>query len=114
MLGMHWIGEGYDCAEGTLTLANIEKTLIRVPLALGLLTVSPPVVHSHSDGSCAGVILLAESHLSLHCHTAQAWLHADLFSCVAFDAQQVKELLTKCFRVGSWSESVLRRGVRTP
>ena len=114
MLGLHWIGEGYECSVSALTLANIEQTLSIVPAALGLMTVSSPVLHSHADGSCAGVILLAESHLSLHCHTRDAWIHADLFSCVAFDTQHTKQLLTERFGVATWRESLLTRGVQAP
>lgn len=77
---------------------------------LGLTVVRDPVTYAHGDRSVAGIVLIAESHMSLHAFPDQQTLHVDLFSCAPFDAVEAKRLLQRIFLASHWKETLLRRG----
>lgn len=82
-LGVHWLLDASGCANG-LTLASLpalEDVLVGLCEALGLTRVSPPQLfgpNAEDGGSLMGIVLIAESHLSVHAYPTLGRLHADL------------------------------------
>jgi S-adenosylmethionine/arginine decarboxylase-like enzyme len=108
-LGWHWIFDGWvdriACDEQLLV-----RILDEVPARLGLTRVSPPQVFAQEAASVAGIVLLAESHFSLHVFPARGLLHGDLFSCKAFEVSIARRCLEEFFAFRQLSEQVLDRG----
>lgn len=112
-LGWHWV---FDARADSALLRDersLHDALSSVPAELGLRVVSPAQSFSHSDGgerSVAGIVLIAESHFSLHAFPDRGVLHGDLFSCRPFDIDRARALLTARFAITAWNETVLDRG----
>ncbi|MCA9639069.1 MAG: S-adenosylmethionine decarboxylase [Polyangiaceae bacterium] len=90
-LGWHWIVDAFDCDGAALAdRGALLRLLTDVPQVLGLRVVGEPQVHIESapEPLLVGLVLLAESHFSVHARPAQRVLHADLFSCVRFDVER--------------------------
>ena len=67
----------------------------------------------HQDGPLiTGIVLLAESHASVHICALSAAVHADVFSCAPFEVAQAREMLLGRFGGHLAEESVLRRGAK--
>lgn len=103
-LGWHWIVDAFDCDSATLGDRSVlTRLLTQLPDELGLKRVGEPQIHTEGgeDPLLVGLVLLAESHFSIHARPAQRVLHADLFSCARFDAERC---LLELERVYSFSE----------
>jgi S-adenosylmethionine decarboxylase len=109
MLGTHWIADAEGCAPDRLTLERVQAALTEIPQRLGLTIVSAPQVHFDPQTGIAGIVLLAESHFSIHCVPRKTALHVDLFSCREFSSEVAKRWLSDAFRIGAWSESYVPR-----
>lgn len=111
-LGWHWVFDAKaDAAR--LNEANIRRVLQSLPKELGLRTVSDAQCFSHDDNgerSAAGIILIAESHFSLHAFPERGVLHGDLFSCKPFDLDRAKQILAGELSITEWNETLLDRG----
>ena len=112
-LGWHWVFDAR--ADGALLSeeSRLREVLESLPGELGLRTVSPAQTFCHHDNgerSVAGIVLIAESHFSLHAFPDRALLHGDLFSCKPFDQDKARAILTRHFSITGWNETVLDRG----
>ena len=115
VLGVHWIADALGCRPESLTAEAVRAALRELPDALELTRVAEPEVFEHlgSDGemsSVAGIVLIAESHVSLHCFPAQRALHADVFSCKEMDLQVARRYVREHFGARALEEQVLDRG----
>lgn len=114
-LGLHWIVDATDCAFDALgDEAHLENVLVSIPDQLGLTRVGQVQLfqHEEEDGdiTLAGMVLIAESHFSIHARPGLRTLHADLFSCKPFDIPAARRLLKAAFGFTQYEESVLERG----
>jgi S-adenosylmethionine decarboxylase len=114
-LGTHWIAEASGCEVQTLNERTLRRLLDQVPDALGLTRVSPAQLFVHSPvspggkPSVAGIVLIAESHFSLHAFPELCIVHVDLFSCAAFSVRAAREELQAAFHAVEWEEQLLHR-----
>jgi S-adenosylmethionine decarboxylase len=115
-IGCHWIFDGYGAEAARLDdEALLRQALEGLPDLLGLRKVAPAQSFRHEAGrerTVAGIVLLAESHLSLHAFPAQGVVHGDLFSCKPFDVEGARGYLTRVFGLRGFHEELLER--RTP
>jgi S-adenosylmethionine decarboxylase len=109
-LGYHWLFDAWGIAWERLTDARIAHALRDVPAQLGLTVVSEPRVASREPEFVAGIVLLAQSHLSLHAFPDRGVLHADLFCCRAFDTAKARAILVELFSVPRFREALRERG----
>jgi S-adenosylmethionine decarboxylase len=63
------------------------------------------------NGALTVVLILAESHLSIHTWPEESLIAVDLFSCGAIDGQRVLDELTSSLRLASIRVSTLERGL---
>ncbi|MEZ4233848.1 MAG: S-adenosylmethionine decarboxylase [Polyangiaceae bacterium] len=99
-LGWHWIVDAFDCDPRRLAdVALLTRLLGEVPDALGLRRVGEPQVHvdEAEEPLVVGLVLLAESHFSIHARPRQRVLHADLFSCARFDVERCLLQLSQAY-----------------
>lgn len=95
---MHWLASGTAADEVRLrNLDVVRGVLARLAPSLGLVCVDGPSVHRNEDGSIVGMVLLAESHASIHIPAAGSDYLADVFSCVDFDTQLAVDLFVAAF-----------------
>ena len=116
MLGLHWFVDATDCRSHRMADPDhVRHVLIDLPARLGLTRVGDPQMFEHSAGddaerTVAGLVLIAESHLSLHVRPGLSTLHADLFSCKAFDTRAALAYLEDAFGFTHYREHTFERG----
>jgi S-adenosylmethionine/arginine decarboxylase-like enzyme len=112
-LGWHWIFDGWAVDDH---IACDEPLLLRVleelPKRLELALVARPQVFANpgSPASIAGIVLLAESHFSLHAVPERGVLHGDLFSCKPFELTVARRCLQEFFSFRQLSDQLIDRG----
>jgi S-adenosylmethionine/arginine decarboxylase-like enzyme len=115
-LGCHWIFDAFGCPRELLSVAVVRSTLTELPGLLALTTVSEAQVFTHRDGEAnvVGIILLAESHFSLHVFPRRGVVHGDLFSCKPYDIAAARAAISDRFRSSDIDEEVLERHAPGP
>lgn len=111
-LGVHLLIDAEDCPAGRLSNPSLVRdALVAVPDALSLTRVAPPQVNAEGD-VIAGVVLISESHVSIHALPREGRMLADIFSCRAFDTDAAVEALREIFGFESVHIDVVSRGER--
>lgn len=105
------------CIDGTtatpLTFGRIERFLRHFPWLVGLHRITEPVVVEQEGGYC-GVVIIAESHISVHTRGCQVW--ADCFSCVGFNrpTEQVTRAVVRLLWLTDYKVEILPRAMPNP
>lgn len=81
VLGNHLLAEYYECdVEKISDLAHIEKQLIAAAKACGA-TVVESRFHQFSPQGVSGVVVLKESHITIHTWPEYQYAAVDIFTC---------------------------------
>lgn len=81
VLGKHILLELYDCDLSALNnLPEIEKTMVAAAEEAGASVVGQ-VFHKFSPHGVSGVVVIAESHLSIHTWPEHRYAAVDLYTC---------------------------------
>jgi S-adenosylmethionine decarboxylase len=97
--GIHILADFYGVAPDALRdVHGLERLLKRAALYAGAQVLS---THFHSFGNeegVTGVVLLAESHISIHTWPESGFAAADIFMCGSAAPQRALEQLTNALR----------------
>lgn len=111
MLGLHWIARATGCDPARLADAGLlADTLRALPDRLGLTRIGEPVVGVQEGGGIAGVVLLSESHASLHAVPSEGLLFADIFSCAPFTPEAAALVLGRAYAPAALEQRLVERG----
>lgn len=82
----------------------IFDVLNRLPEMIGMTKITQPYVFPYEglvpeDKGVTGVVIIAESHLTLHSFTEKDYFFFDLFSCKPFDVDAAKRFIVEAFDV---------------
>ena len=109
--GIHLLADLHGVAPGLLTdAAGIDALLREAALAAGARILHS---HFHSFGAgqgVTGVLLLAESHISIHTWPEVGFAAADIFMCGAARPQLALELIETSLRPQSRMVRTVERG----
>jgi S-adenosylmethionine decarboxylase len=116
MFGPHLVLEAYGCNKeklGDLTL--MAQMLDAYPEKLAMTKIMPPYVFRYSgavpeDWGVSGVVLIAESHISIHTFPDKEFVTLDIFSCKDFDVDAAIEYFCSVFEPESYEKQLLLRG----
>ncbi len=110
-LGWHWLGEVIEADPERLRRPEVARELLcTLSDALALTQVQPPVVRV-ADGRLVAVVLLAESHASLHVPPQGEQAFVDVFSCGARpDGDRCAEIARHALGAREVQHQTLRRG----
>ena len=120
MFGPHLILEAYGCPKAALAdLSIISQALDAYPEKLDMTKIMPPYVFRYSgavpeDWGVSGVVLIAESHISIHTFPDKGFVTLDIFSCREFDIQAAIDYFCQIFKPESYEKQVLMRGREFP
>ncbi len=107
-----------DCYGADLNklenLDLIKSVLECLPRKLGLNKISKPLVISYKaeddkESGISGVILIAESHISIHTYPKKNFAVIDVFSCKEFNVEDTVEFLKKQFRFKKINQQLIVR-----
>ncbi len=120
MFGPHLILEAYGCPQNLLAdLGLVSQTLDSYPEQLDMTKIMPPYVFRYQgtvpdDWGVSGVVLIAESHISIHTFPEKGFVTLDIFSCREFDVDEAINYFASIFKPESWEKQVLMRGREFP
>ncbi len=120
MFGPHLMVDGYGCPREKLQdLSLVYKFLEECPDRIGMTKIMPPYVFRYEgvnpkDWGVSGVVLIAESHISIHTFVEKGYFSMDIFSCKDFDVEAAKAYVLNIFSATSCEINVLERGKEFP
>ena len=112
-----------DCQTNRKDLLNdmsfIYQVLNELPDSIGMTKIIPPYVFPYSgkvpeDKGVTGIVIIAESHLTIHTFSDKDYLFCDIFSCNSFDVERATAHLIQAFEVHSHERHVADRGRHFP
>ncbi|MBI3015141.1 MAG: S-adenosylmethionine decarboxylase [Candidatus Tectomicrobia bacterium] len=118
--GQHLMLDGYGGNREKLAdLDLIYSFLDTYPKAMKMTKIMPPYVFKYSgrkpeDWGLSGVVLIAESHISIHTFPDKEFLSLDMFSCKMFNTERAIYHVKKLFEVKKAEISLLDRGLEFP
>jgi len=119
--GPHLILDGYDASTKELANLNTIHTLLdKLPAMIGMTKLMPPYVFAYDGGSkpedkgISGVVIIAESHISIHTYPEKGFLTFDIYSCKKFDIQKTVDIIVDTFSIGTYNKRVFNRGREFP
>jgi S-adenosylmethionine decarboxylase len=99
----------------------VRATLLELCDRIGMRPLAPPLVVRAPDnqlkdpGGWSGVLLIVESHITLHTFPRRRFLTSDVYSCKnGMDVEAIEALLTARFGLQDVETHFLRRGLRYP
>ena len=120
MFGPHLVLEAYGCPKKRLAnLSLVSRTLDAYPEKLNMTKIMPPYVFTYhgsvpDDWGVSGVVLIAESHISIHTFPDKEFVTLDIFSCREFDVDAAIKYFCDIFKPHSYEKQVLARGREFP
>jgi len=105
-LGTHLMLDCYDCSKDKLEdMEHVFQILDSLPDRIKMTKVMTPQVFKYQgrdaeDWGLSGVVLIAESHISIHTFPDTNYAFVDIFSSKEFDIDHAREELLKLFSAG--------------
>lgn len=103
--GTHLMLDTFGCDKKALADTElIKKFLNELPEALGMRKMIEPYTVTYAGGGTwdkggiTAVMLIAESHITIHTFPHDGFFTADVYSCVPFDVQRALDLFRETFR----------------
>jgi S-adenosylmethionine decarboxylase proenzyme len=111
-LGKHVLLELYDCDPKLLNdITFIKETMLAAAKKSGA-TVLGESFHQFSPQGVSGVIIIAESHLTIHTWPEHGYAGADIFTCgTRVQPQKAAEVIIARFKPGTSSVVQMDRGM---
>jgi S-adenosylmethionine decarboxylase len=120
MFGPHLIVEAYGCPKDSISdLTKVSDFLDALPTQLDMTKIMPPYVFKYSgavpdDWGVSGVVLIAESHISVHTFPDKGFVTLDIFSCREFDVESAIENFCGYFKPERIEQQLIMRGREFP
>lgn len=108
--GRHLLAEYYDCDKAVLNDAGqLEPLLIQAAHAAGA-TVVQSVFHQFSPQGISGVVVVQESHLSIHTWPEHGYAAVDFYTCGSSDPIMAHEALCQGLGAQRHETMIIERG----
>lgn len=114
----------------TIDLWNVDKKFLvdyafhykflkMVPTLIGMTPITQPYVFPYEglipeDKGITGVVIIAESHISIHSFEEKGWCFIDIFSCKPFDVDNAIKCIKNFFGECSSEIKIAQRGLGFP
>lgn len=122
--GPHLTVDGYDAPRALLSNYQLIFDLLnRLPEAIGMTKITQPYVFpyycgkteaGHPEWGITGVVIIAESHISIHTYPEKGVFFMDVFSCKQFDTEETLAFVKKTLRPKRVDRNVVQRGLDFP
>lgn len=120
MFGPHLTLDLYGCDKKVLRDVKTNfKFLDELPRQIGMTKIMPPYVFEYSglrpeEWGVSGIVLIAESHISIHTFPEKGYASFDMFSCKDFDVERVAQQVVKFIGAKTYEKNVFMRGRHFP
>lgn len=106
--GRHLIIEFYNC-QNHGSMDKIESVMIKACKDTGA-TVLYSYIHPFEGGGVSGMIVLAESHMSVHSWPERSYVSLDIYVCGTCDPQNALFTLKEHFQPRGENLTMIERG----
>lgn len=108
--GQHYIVEFLECSPEKIShVSEVEKSFLKAAEESRATVISNYFYQFEPQG-VTGVLLLAESHFTIHTWPEDKYAAVDIFTCGDMDADIAVRVLEKEFEAGKVVTSVVARG----
>lgn len=105
-LGIHLIADFFECDSSVInSIESVEKILTESVIISGA-TIVKPFFHRFSPQGISGIIVVAESHFSIHTWPEHSAAAVDIFSCGEFDYIAALKFIKE--KIKSTSNSIVK------
>lgn len=120
VFGPHLMLDCYGCPKKKLSDVNfVAKFLDALPDTIGMTKIMPPYVFQYSglkpeDWGVSGIVLIAESHISIHTFADKGFATIDIYSCKDFDVETAAEYIVSAIGAQRYEKNFMMRGREFP
>ncbi len=119
--GTHVMIDGTECDVKRLDdIRFIYQFLNQLPDKIEMRKIMPPYTFYHDgagvkeDRGFSGIVIIAESHISIHTYPEKGFLTFDLYSCKKFDTEKTMNYVIKAFGIQKPETRIFNRGREFP
>ena len=118
--GPHLMLDCYGCPKEKLAdIDFVFNVLDSFPAKINVTKIMPPYVFKYhgknpADWGISGVVLIAESHISIHTFPDKEHAFIDIFSCKEFNIDFAQEEMLNLFEATHHEVVLLNRGMEFP
>lgn len=116
--GLHITLDAYGANSKKLEdVSLLFNTLDKLPSLIGMQKIGFPHIAQFTQKDIAGIsgiIMIVESHISIHTYSKKDYLSLDVYSCKDFDYQKVVDYIKSVYEFKELELNVLARGKRFP
>ena len=118
--GPHLTLDLSECNQAKLSdLDFIFNLLSSLPDQIGMTKITQPYVFPYlglvpEDKGVTGVVIIAESHISIHTFSDKNYIFIDVFSCKDFDVEETANIIIEAFEAKKVTKSIVERGLDFP
>ena len=114
MFGPHLILDGSGAKRERLeSIHFLHDLLDAFPEKIQMTKIMPPYVFRMEEG-LSGIVLIAESHISIHTFPKEGRFNLDIFSCKEFDIDRALEYACSELEPEHYEQILLSRGREFP
>lgn len=111
VLGHHILLELYDCNDALLNDVQQIKTIMSQAAHKAKATIVTEHFHHFSPYGVSGVVIIQESHLTIHTWPEYGYAAIDVFTCNnKLDLQEAVQYITEQFNSGNATQHYVHRG----
>jgi len=112
ILGCHLIVEYAECDRGLLNNKSLLEQYMNEAVQESGATIVRSVFHRYAPQGVSGVVVIAESHISIHTWPEYGYAAVDFFTCgETVDPYRACEYMKKMLKCREASVKELRRGI---
>ena len=118
--GPHLTLDLIGCPKEILQDYNLHFNLLKeLPEMIGMTPITQPYVFPYSglvpeDRGITGIVIIAESHLSVHSFEDKGYTFIDMFSCKPFDVEKAEKFIIDLFKPEKVERNLIQRGKDFP
>jgi S-adenosylmethionine decarboxylase len=118
--GPHLTIDLKGCPKEVLADYNLHfDYLKKLPELIHMTPITQPYVFPYSglipsDRGITGIVIIAESHLSVHSFEEKGYSFIDIFSCKDFDVDEAIRITKEIFKPQDMEINIVKRGIDFP
>lgn len=116
--GLHLTLDGYGADHLKLGDINLLfETLNELPAKIGMKKIGFPHIAQFKEAEIAGIsgiIMVVESHISIHTYSNKEFISLDVYSCKSFDTAIVIDFVKNIYNIKEMEINVIDRGKNFP
>ncbi|MFH1095551.1 MAG: adenosylmethionine decarboxylase [Candidatus Micrarchaeota archaeon] len=120
MFGPHLTMDLYGCNKKKLKdVGFVYNFLDEMPGLVGMTKIMPPYTFQYNgvkpeDWGVSGIVLIAESHISIHTFPEKGFASVDIFSCKDFDTEAACDIIVSKLGAKTYEKNFFQRGRHFP